>query len=143
MINRNEFPDTSADFHLPRLNKVVTDATPAGTVEETEIRKGDTSCYSWYTRVGGGTQSQVSDDQTERITLSGAYNWVSGGTVNADTMTFKSTGLYATSYRPSNALTSPLSIGTMSGNSGSPLMVYDELEQNWKVAGVLYGGSRG
>jgi len=139
LISRNESPLSDIDFHLPRLNKVVTDAAPVDTVGKSEIRKGNTSRYSWFTRTGGGTQSQVSDDQTEQITLSGAYQWVSGGTINADTITLMPGTLRGTSYGPDNALTSPLSIGTMGGDSGSPVMVYDEQDQVWKIAGVLHG----
>ncbi|QCA06830.1 S6 family peptidase [Pantoea vagans] len=137
LINRNESP--SVDFHLPRLNKVVTDASPVDAIEKTEMQKGDASRYSWFTRIGGGTQSQVSEDQTEQITLSGAYKWVSGGTINAGTIKRLSGNLRGTSYGPDNALTSPLSIGTMSGDSGSPIMVYDEVDKAWKIGGVLYG----
>jgi len=140
LINRNETPsDSDVDFHLPRLNKVVTDAGPIETVEKSEIRKGNTSRYSWYTRIGGGTQSQVSEDQTQQITLSGAYNWVSGGTINAGTVTTPSGTLRAIDYGPDNPLTSPLAIGTMAGDSGSPIMVYDETDKVWKIAGVLHG----
>ncbi|WP_242456654.1 S6 family peptidase [Pantoea agglomerans] len=139
LINRNESPLSDIDFHLPRLNKVVTDAAPIETVDKTEIRKGDTSRYSWYTRIGGGTQSQVSEDQTEQITLSGAYNWVSGGTINSGTVTTPSGTLRAIDYGPDNPLTSPLAIGTMAGDSGSPIMVYDEVDKVWKIAGVLHG----
>ena len=139
LINRNESLLSDVDFHLPRLNKVVTDAAPIGTVEKSEIIKGDTSRYSWFTRLGGGTQSQLSEAQTERIILSDAYNWVSGGTVNAGTVAFTSGSLQATNYGPDNPLTSPLSIGTMAGDSGSPMMVYDERDKAWKIAGVLHG----
>ncbi|RJT53533.1 S6 family peptidase [Rahnella variigena] len=139
LINRNESADADVDFHLPRLNKVVTEAAPVETVEKSALRDADASRYSWYTRVGGGTQSQVSEDQTEQITLSGAYQWVSGGTINAATVTTPSSSLRATSYGPDNPLTSPLSIGTMAGDSGSPIMVYDELDKVWKIAGVLHG----
>ena len=140
LINRNETPsDSDVDFHLPRLNKVVIDAGPIETVEKSEIRKGDTSRYSWYTRIGGGTQSQVSEDQTQQITLSGAYNWVSGGTINAGTVTTPSGSLRAIDYGPDNPLTSPLAIGTMAGDSGSPIMLYDETDKVWKIAGVLHG----
>ena len=137
LINRNESP--SVDFHLPRLNKVVTDGTPIDAIEKTEMQNGDVSRYSWYTRVGGGTQSQVSEDQTEQITLSGAYKWVSGGTINTDTIKRLSGNLRGTSYGPDNALTSPLSIATMGGDSGSPIIVYDNVEKVWKIGGVLYG----
>jgi serine protease autotransporter len=139
LINRNESPLSDIDFHLPRLNKVVTDAAPIETVDKTEIRRGDTSRYSWYARIGGGTQSQVSEDQSEQITLSGAYNWVSGGTINSGTVTTPSGTLRAIDYGPDNPLTSPLAIGTMAGDSGSPIMVYDEVDKVWKIAGVLHG----
>lgn len=136
LINRNETPsDSDVDFHLPRLNKVVIDAGPIETVEKSEIRKGDTSRYSWYTRIGGGTQSQVSEDQTQQITLSGAYNWVSGGTINAGTVTTPSGSLRAIDYGPDNPLTSPLAIGTMAGDSGSPIMVYDETDRSGRLQG--------
>ncbi|THB82415.1 hypothetical protein E1N66_21100, partial [Pantoea allii] len=141
LINRNESPLSDIDFHLPRLNKVVTDAAPIESVDKTEIRRGDTSRYSWYTRIGGGTQSQVSEDQTEQITLSGAYNWVSGGTINSGTVTTPSGTLRAIDYGPDNPLTSPLAIGTKSGDSGSPIMVYDEVDKVWKIAGVLHGAA--
>lgn len=87
LINRNESTISDVDFHLPRLNKVVTEAAPAEVLDKTTMRTADKSRFSWYTRTGGGTQSQVSEDQTTQITLSGAYNWVSGGTINADTIT--------------------------------------------------------
>ena len=138
LISRNDSTVSEVDFHLPRLNKVVTDAAPAATVEKSEIMKGDSARYSWFTRVGGGTQTQLNDDQVERIWLSGAYNWVSGGTVNAGTVVFNSGTLRAVNYGPDNPLTSPLSIGTLSGDSGSPIMVYDEQDKVWKVAGVLH-----
>ena len=136
LINRNDSPLSEVDFHLPRLNKVVTDAAPIGTVEKSEIMKGDSARYSWFTRIGGGTQTQVSDDQTVRIPLSGAYNWVSGGTINAGAVTFTSSKLRAIDYGPDHPLSSPLAIGVLKGDSGSPLMVYDELESTWKIAGV-------
>ncbi|WP_231293086.1 S6 family peptidase, partial [Serratia symbiotica] len=42
--------DSDIDFHLPRLNKVVTDAVPIEAVNKSEIRKGNASRYSWYAR---------------------------------------------------------------------------------------------
>jgi len=117
---------------------VVTDAIPARTVDKTEIRKGDTARYSWYTRVGGGTQSQVNDEQTERTTLTGAYNWVSGGMINTNGVVFAPGTLHAQNYGPDSPLTSPLTPGTMGGDSGSPIFVYDEVDKVWKIAGVLH-----
>lgn len=141
LINRNESTISDVDFHLPRLNKIVTEAAPAEVLDKTTMRTADKSRFTWYTRTGGGTQTQVSEDQTTQINLSGAYNWVSGGTINADAITTPSGTLRAIDYGPDNPLTSPLAIGTLSGDSGSPILAYDELDQIWKVAGVLYGGT--
>lgn len=141
LINRNNSTDSDIDFHLPRLSKVVTDAVPIEAVNKSEIRKGNTSRYSWYARVGGGRQSQVNDDQTGRIVLSDAYKWVSGGTINTAAVTFPSGTLRAPDYGPDSPLTSPLSIGSMAGDSGSPIIVYDEVDKRWKIAGVLHAGT--
>lgn len=40
LINRNDSPLSDIDFHLPRLNKVVTDAVPVDTVENQRSVKG-------------------------------------------------------------------------------------------------------
>ncbi|PZL85298.1 hypothetical protein CKF42_17660 [Pantoea sp. ARC270] len=141
LINRNDSTISDVDFHLPRLNKVVTEAAPAEVLDKTTMRTADKSRFSWYTRIGGGKQTQVSEDQTTQITLSSAYKWVSGGTINAKTVTTPSGTLRAIDYGPDNPLTSPLAIGTLGGDSGSPILVFDEPDQKWKVAGVLHGGT--
>ncbi|WP_158782124.1 S6 family peptidase [Pantoea sp. BAV 3049] len=136
LINRNDSTISDIDFHLPRLSKVVTDAVPAESVNKTEIRKGDISRYSAYVRVGAGTQSQVNDALTEEITLAGAYEWKTGGTINAAGINFASGTLRYQNYGPDDLLTSPLSIGTMGGDSGSPVFAWDEVDQKWKIVGV-------
>lgn len=137
LINRNNLETSGTDFHTPRLNKVVTDAVPLETVKESEIRKNDSTRYAWYTRVGGGAQSQVSEDQTTQISLASSYLWKTGGTINTAAVSFASNGIRYVDYAPGNALSSPLSLGTLKGDSGSPLLVYDTVDQRWKLVGVM------
>lgn len=134
LINRNEHG--TADFHAPRLNKVVTDATPLEIVGGSELRQNDRSRYSWFVRVGAGSQTQMSDDQATQVSLAGAYKWKTGGTINPNAVRIDSLIRYV-NYAPDNALSSPLSLGSLGGDSGSPVLVFDEVDQRWKLVGVM------
>ncbi len=137
LINRNEH--ATSDFHLPRLNKVVTEAASVPYISSYDLT--DTSRYSQFARVGSGTQKQVDTESQELITLSGAYNWKTGGAfVSPSLGDYKFTWL---NYTPSNSLIQPLDIAAQSGDSGSPIFVYDNLEKEWKLVGILVavGGS--
>jgi len=139
LINRNEYSDQ--DFHVPRLNKVVTDAAPAAFVEKSDFLSDYQSRYSWYTRVGAGTQSQVNEDSSALISLSGAYNWKTGGTISTQSVNDNSYSRYLRYYQlgPDDANVTPLSIGGNSGDSGSPVFAYDDIDKQWKIVGVLVG----
>ena len=139
LINRNEH--SKEDFHVPRLNKVVTDAAPYPYVSRTDYLANYKSNYSWYTRLGAGTQQQINDDQTERVTLTGAYAWKSGGTISATSVRATSYWAYLRYYNlgPDDSGTTPLSIGDNSGDSGSPVFAWDDTEQQWKLVGVHVG----
>lgn len=137
LINRNEH--ATSDFHLPRLNKVVTEAASVPYISSYDLT--DTSRYTHFARVGSGTQKQVDTETQELITLSGAYNWKTGGAfVSPSLGGYKFTWL---NYDPTNALSQPLDIAAESGDSGSPIFVYDNLEKEWKLVGILVavGGS--
>lgn len=139
LIDRNEY--SKSDFHAPRLNKVVTEAAPYSYVTKSDFRADYKSRYSWYTRVGTGTQEQINDDQTERVRLSGAYNWKTGGTISAASVRNISYKVYLRYYNlgPDDADTTPLSIGANAGDSGSPVFAWDDIEQQWKLVAV-HGG---
>jgi len=136
LINRNESQISNIDFHLPRLNKVVTDAAPATIVDKSTIRSGDRARYYWYARTGGGTQKQISDDQTEELSIAGAYKWKSGGTFANASVTLPDGTLRWKNDGPDTPNSTPFSAAAISGDSGSPIFVYDELEEVWKLAGV-------
>lgn len=139
LINRNEL--STQDFHAPRLNKVVTEASPYNYVTKSDFIANYKSRYSWYTRVGTGTQEQINDDQTERVRLTGAYDWKTGGTISATNVQDISYNTYLRYYNlgPDDANTTPLSIGANAGDSGSPVFAWDDIEQQWKLVAVHVG----
>ena len=141
LINRNEL--STEDFHAPRLNKVVTEAAPYSYVTKSDFIANYKSRYSWYTRVGTGTQEQINDDQTKRVRLAGAYDWKSGGTISAANVQDLSNNSYLRYYNlgPDDPNTTPLSIGANAGDSGSPVFAWDEIEQQWKLVAVHVGYS--
>ncbi|WP_338564371.1 S6 family peptidase [Erwinia sp. E_sp_B04_7] len=130
LIARNNSP--VHDFHVPRLNKVVTETAAIAFATKEELK--DTSRYTWYTRVGSGTQYKV-DAETQALTkLAGAYSWRTGGTLPSPR--FNANYLSWTTYAPDNPLVMPLDGGGQAGDSGSPVLVYDNLEKVWKLASV-------
>ena len=136
LINRNN--STTHDFHVPRLNKVVTEAAPLETVKGSTLA-ANKDRYTWYTRVGSGTQYQV-DAETQTLTwLSGAYKWKTGGTILNPT--FESWRLRWYNYSPDNPSVQPLDSMSRSGDSGSPMLVYDNVDKIWRLAGVLTSGA--
>ena len=139
LINRNNH--STQDFHVPRLNKVVTDAAPVSYVSNSDFLANYKTRYMWYTRVGAGKQTQVNEEETERITLAGAYQWKTGGTIskaNVDNISSKS---YLRYYNlgPADSDTTLLSIGAEGGDSGSPVFAWDDLDQQWKLVAIHVG----
>ncbi|MCE9915456.1 S6 family peptidase [Obesumbacterium proteus] len=136
IINRNVH--ATKDFHIPRLNKVVTDIAPADMVIPDDARH-DKVRYKYFARVGTGTQYQVSSITHKPIYITGAYKWKSGGTIVNPT--FENWRLRWTDYGPPDTRAQPFSSAGQGGDSGSPLFVYDSLEKKWKLYGVLTSGA--
>jgi serine protease autotransporter len=143
LISRNIHPAYETwgkDFHVPRLNKVVTDAAPVPMVDTQQVRNNPER-YVYYARVGSGTQYQVDPVTKKPVYLTGAYNWKSGGTmVNP---TFEPSRLRWVNYGPPDSRAQPFSSAIQAGDSGSPLYVYDNLEKEWKIYGVSPWGGTG
>jgi serine protease autotransporter len=133
LINRND--KTDVDFHAPRLNKVVTESAPVTSLTRAEILAGDETRYPWFSRTGGGIQKVVDESQTSVTQLAPAYQWLSGGLMAWKDMTLD------TMIRWSNNASTPLSSVSLSGDSGSPVFIYDATAKAWKLAGVLMSGS--
>ncbi|ANC40673.1 hypothetical protein A6V27_10010 [Hafnia alvei] len=136
IINRNV--DANKDFHIPRLNKVVTDIAPAEMFSSDNARR-DKVRYKYFARVGSGSQYQVSPTTHKPVYITGAYHWKSGGTIVNPT--FENWRLRWTDYGPPDTRAQPFSSAGQGGDSGSPLFVYDSLEKKWKLYGVLTSGS--
>ncbi|KKI46813.1 S6 family peptidase [Hafnia alvei] len=133
IINRNVDPAPGKDFHIPRLNKVVTDIAPADMVIPDDARH-DKVRYKYFARVGSGSQYQVSPTTHKPVYIAGAYKWKSGGTIVNPT--FENWRLRWTDYGPPDTRAQPFSSAGQGGDSGSPLFVYDSLEKKWKLYGV-------
>ena len=138
IINRNVDPAPGKDFHIPRLNKVVTDIAPADMVIPDDARH-DKVRYKYFARVGSGSQYQVSPITHKPVWITGAYHWKSGGTIVNPT--FENWRLRWTDYGPPDSRAQPFSSASQAGDSGSPLFVYDSLEKKWKLYGVLTSGA--
>lgn len=141
LISRNVHPayeQWGKDFHVPRLNKVVTDAAPMPMVNPDDVRN-NRERYVYFARAGSGTQYQVDPLTQKPVYITGAYNWKSGGTfVNP---TFESWRLRWTNYGPPDPRAQPFSSAIQSGDSGSPVYVYDNVEKEWKIYGVSPWGA--
>ena len=139
-VNHNALdPAVGHDYMLPRLNKVVTEAAPVEHVELSELKAGIGTRYTAFVRAGAGYQRQVNDQLDGLIPVGGAYDWLSGGTINPDIVTTKTTYLYWTQYQPDDPRSSPLSTASQSADSGSPVYAYDSLDKKWKLVAALKG----
>ncbi|WP_265099270.1 S6 family peptidase [Yersinia ruckeri] len=128
----------SFDFHAPRLNKIVTEVIPslittAGIGNDVYT---DKTRFPIFYRVGSGAQ-YIQNITGEKTRLTGAYDYLTGGTVGSPLFSdwsFVSKTLDL--FSPEN---SPLGGYTEPGDSGSPLFGWDTRENKWVLIGVLQG----
>lgn len=140
LVDRNNHP--SVDFHAPRLNKLVTEVIPSAvTTEGTKINAyKNTERYTAFYRVGSGSQYiQTSDGKRE--SLSGAYNYLTGGTIGPLSSSGNGGRVTASSGKIFDSSQGPLGNHGRPGDSGSPLFAYDALQKKWVLIGVLTGGN--
>lgn len=131
----------NGDFITPRLNKLVTEAIPVGMTALPWSTFEDKSRFPVFYRAGAGTQNMQSADGT-KTNLAGAYEWRTGGTINDGTTYEKNTFLGVGTNK--NLFTDkhlPLPIYAEGGDSGSPLLGWDTVENKWVFVGELYGSS--
>lgn len=125
------------DFSVVRLDKVVTEAIPAGILpEEVPIEAlSNRERFPLFYRVGSGRQSVI-DSYGERIDLQSAYKYLTGGTIGQphvkafDLLRINSGAI----SHPDNG---PLASHGAPGDSGSPLYAWDSWRQKWAVVGAL------
>lgn len=134
LISRNNYQG-GLDFHLPRLNKIVTEVIPlditnAGTANGTYQNQ---ERFPVFYRVGTGTQ-YVMDKDGNPVRIAGGYAYKTGGIVNPP---FSSNLRFTT-----NIDNSPLTSWGMAGDSGSPLFAWDAQQNKWVVLAVLHAADR-
>ncbi|MDJ7444041.1 autotransporter outer membrane beta-barrel domain-containing protein [Salmonella enterica] len=164
IVDRNNHP--LQDFHTPRLDKLVTEVTPYSVIENKFVngRELDNNHYSVFYRVGSGTQ-YVKDTDNVFTRIVGAYAYPTGGIVeNAELFSgVFSSGFFINSntkpiinITPKNVLLGnevvtygnkvgnifdntygPLPSYGEPGDSGSPILTYDNTLNKWVLAGVL------
>ncbi|MFU0993023.1 S6 family peptidase [Escherichia coli] len=144
IVDRNN--QNNRDFHSPRLNKLVTEVVPSAMTHSGMVSGAylDKKLYSAFYRLGSGTQ-EIRDVNGNVKTISGAYSYLTGGTVgfpgSYDNGRMISTntnrGLFDTAQQ------GPLGTYPRSGDSGSPLFAYDTTQQEWVLVGVTSSGGGG
>lgn len=140
IVDRNN--SSSLDFHAPRLNKLVTEVIPATVTAQGPVNNAysNKTRYPVFYRVGSGTQ-YVKDKNGNLVKMSGAYNYLTGGTVGSPgsyqngQMITSSTG---STFSPAQG---PLASYGEAGDSGSPLFAYDTVLSKWVLVGVLTAGN--
>ncbi|EGM1627548.1 fimbrial protein [Salmonella enterica] len=144
LVDRNDQP--GRDFHAPRLDKLVTEVTPSEMTHSGMVNGAyqNKNRYSAFYRLGSGTQ-HIRERNGKEIWISGAYNYLTGGTVGAP---WSYAGGKMISTNTNGYLFNKWNQGAMgthpqAGDSGSPLFAYDTLLGKWVVVGVDSSGGGG
>lgn len=130
LIDRNE--KDGRDYHTPRLNKVVTDVAPTKYKQDDTLVQDWKNKYSMFARVGSGNQ-YIQDKDGNKIKVSGAYNYLTGGIISSD-MLYK--GIWVDDREGNLNISldkSPLPIYIEAGDSGSPLWGFNNETQEWEL----------
>ncbi|HII0646043.1 TPA: autotransporter outer membrane beta-barrel domain-containing protein [Salmonella enterica subsp. enterica serovar Yopougon] len=132
IIDRNNHP--IQDFHVPRLNKLVTEVTAAvvNTASQREVL--DTSRFTVFYRLGSGDQ-YVQDKDGNKTDVGGAYSYLTGGTTAYPLLTHGGQGIQGMMRGNINNF-KPLGSFGLAGDSGSPLFGWDEANHQWAIVGV-------
>lgn len=134
IVDRNE--DSTQDFHVPRLDKLVTEVSPAELTEEGQKQDAykNTDRYIAFYRLGSGTQYIKNKDGTIKQ-LAGPYNYLTGGTVGTPGLSYSNiVNNPGNTFDPVNG---PLASYGTPGDSGSPLFAYDSVLKKWVLVAVL------
>ncbi len=135
IVNRNNHG--TLDFHIPRLNKFVTEVSPTEYISTGKNSDFYTASdrYSAFYRTGSGRQFIRNEDGTLTY-LTAGYSYLTGGTTIAPSGYWD--GTYLT-INTTNVFDSDMGVmGTFAqpGDSGSPLFAYDSILKKWVLIGV-------
>ena len=144
LVQRNNYPEGTkynADYHTPRLNKFVTETAPIEMVKDLNGDVySDVNKYPMRVRIGAGLQFTRNQDGSN-VAMSGvyAYNYLTGGNAFIGQGTENGLMNLGGELMQKNAY-GPMPIIGSSGDSGSPLFVYDKEKGKWLLNGVLVYG---
>ncbi|ENR4515598.1 autotransporter outer membrane beta-barrel domain-containing protein [Escherichia coli] len=132
IVDRNEYG--SADFHAPRLNKLVTEVAPTTITSASQSELLNPSKFPVFYRTGSGRQ-YIQDAQGNWQWVDGSYNYLTGGTLPASFFTYGATGIQV--YMGGNVSSHGVmaSFGQL-GDSGSPLFGWNTEKKQWELLGV-------
>lgn len=144
IVKRNNYKNDRThpymtDYHNPRLAKFVTEAAP---IEMVSNMQGSTygylEKYPMRVRIGSGWQF-LRDDNDNGNHIAMAYNYLTAG--NTFMQGWANNGEVSLSgdVRHPNQY-GPLPISGSSGDSGSPMFIYDKTAGKWLINGVLRSG---
>ena len=144
IVKRNNYKNDSThpymtDYHNPRLAKFVTEAAPIEMVSNMQGNTyGDLEKYPMRVRIGSGWQF-LRDDNDNGNHIAMAYNYLTAG--NTFMQGWANNGEVSLSgdVRHPNQY-GPLPISGSSGDSGSPMFIYDKTARKWLLNGVLRSG---
>ena len=144
IVKRNNYKNDRThpymtDYHNPRLTKFVTEAAPIEMVSNMQgSTYGDLEKYPMRVRIGSGWQF-LRDDNDNGNHIAMAYNYLTAG--NTFMQGWANNGEVSLSgdVRHPNQY-GPLPISGSSGDSGSPMFIYDKTAGKWLINGVLRSG---
>jgi len=144
IVKRNNYKNDRThpymtDYHNPRLAKFVTEAAPIEMVSNMQgSTYGDLEKYPMRVRIGSGWQF-LRDDNDNGNHIAMAYNYLTAG--NTFMQGWANNGEVSLSgdVRHPNQY-GQLPISGSSGDSGSPMFIYDKTAGKWLINGVLRSG---
>ncbi|XOO23032.1 S6 family peptidase [Edwardsiella ictaluri] len=142
LLDRNNHPDF--DFHVPRLNKIVTEVVPIP-MTTAGIAPGtyqNIDRFPVFYHIGSGVQyTKARGGALHR--LSDSYQYLTGGTIGRPSIS--DTSIVSNPGDTFNPAYGPLANYSAPGDSGSPLYGYDAQEGRWVLVAVTraYAGESG
>lgn len=146
VVDRNDYEKVEGgrhhDYHVPRLNKLVTEVVPAAvtTAGNDAAAYHDSSRFTHFVRLGSGRQTTKSIEH-KHTPIVGSYQFLTGG-VHLGVVD-KNAGHWL-HFRGKDLVSSPYgalaTFGTR-GDSGSGVYAYDNLEKRWVLVGTYTFGT--
>ncbi|WP_331271200.1 S6 family peptidase [Edwardsiella ictaluri] len=142
LLDRNNHPDF--DFHVPRLNKIVTEVVPIP-MTTAGIAPGtyqNIDRFPVFYHIGSGVQ-YTKERGGALHRLSDSYQYLTGGTIGRPSIS--DTSIVSNPGDTFNPAYGPLANYSAPGDSGSPLYGYDAQEGRWVLVAVTraYAGESG